>query len=203
MKRLLLTAVALIGLCVSVASAQTRWGITGGMGFNQSKFTEIINDKNPVGWNAGLTVSIDLPAGFTIQPALQYHQKSAVVSSGITQSMGYAELPVSLQWGPDLLIFRPFLDCTPYIGYALSNKLTLGFSESTLPTWDGKRRFEYGLGLGGGIEIWRLQIVARYNWNFGPLYNLGDWPYMKELLKDLGTDNPNFGGVTVGLSIFF
>ena len=203
MKKLLLTLIALISLSVSMLSAQTRWGVTGGVGFNQSKFSKIIKEKNPVGWNAGLTVSVDLPAGFTIQPTLQYHQKSVVVSSGITQSMSYAELPVSLQWGPDLLVFRPFLDCTPYIGYAISNRLNLGFSEQAISNWDGKQRFEFGLGLGGGIEVWRLQIVARYNWNFGSLYNLKGWTYLQELLKDLDAESPNFGGVTVGLSIFF
>ena len=74
MKRLLLTAVALIGLCVSVTSAQTRWGITGGMGFNQSKFTEIINDKNPVGWNAGLHTN--LRSRLRVQKGYQCQQVS-------------------------------------------------------------------------------------------------------------------------------
>ena len=38
--------------------------------------------------------------------------------------VGYLEVPVSFQWGPDLLLFRPFLDVSPYVGYALSRKVS-------------------------------------------------------------------------------
>ena len=33
---------------------------------------------------------------------------------------------------------------------------------------DMLRRLEYGVGVGGGLEIWKLQISARYNWDLGP-----------------------------------
>ena len=122
--------------------------------------------------------------------------------------MGYLEVPVSLQWGPDLLIFRPFVDVTPYVGYALSNDLKAdiaGLVNITDSSWEGKQRFEYGLGIGGGIDVWKLRLIARYNWNFGSLYNVDGWDDVKESIKidDLNAESPNFGGVTVTLSYFF
>lgn len=211
MKRLLLVVVALTLLVSVQASGQARFGITGGLGWSQFKVSEIMDEKAPAGWNAGVTVAVDLPLGFSIQPTLRYHHKSALIAESLGQRMGYLELPVSLQWGPDLLVFRPFLDFTPYIGYALSNEVFLrtslpiegSLSLSGSDSWDGKQRFEYGLGLGGGIEVWRLQIVARYNWNFGKLYDVEGWDDIKESLGDLNAESSNFGGVTLGLAFFF
>ena len=69
--------------------------------------------------------------------------------------------------------------------------------------WKGKERFEYGLGVGGGLNIWRLQIVARYNWNFGSLYNVQGWDDIVPNLKGMSVMNENFGGVSLSMSYFF
>ena len=208
MKRILVAVLALMVLASVQASAQVRFGVTGGLGWNKSKFnfTEMVKEKAPAGWNAGRTMAVDLPLGFSVQPSLLYPQKEAMLTDNIGQSMGYLELPVSVQWGPDLLIFRPFLDCTPYIGYALSNTTyTSGvLSVESENYWTGKQRVEYGLGLGGGVEIWRFQLVARYNWNFGRLFDdIGASGALKDHLTDLKRDSGNFGGVTLGLALFF
>lgn len=210
MKRIALVVATVLMFLSATVSAQTRFGVTGGFSFNKTNFTDVVSEKDPVGWYAGATLSIDLPSGFTIQPTLQYHEKNAFVSKDITQKMGYIELPVSFQWGPDLLVFRPFLDVTPFIGYAVDNETVANFSVAEVDleslkirNWDGKERLEYGLGLGGGIEVWRLQIVARYIWSFGPLYDLKEWADLKGHLSDLNSESDNFGGVTVGLSFFF
>lgn len=210
MKRILLAVLATFMFLSVNASAQVKFGVTGGFGFNKTNFTDVVSEKDPLGWYAGAALSIDLPSGFSIQPALQYHEKNAFVSKDVTQKMGYVELPVSFQWGPDLLVFRPFLDVTPFVGYAVDNETVANLSIQDLDLksvhvkdWNGKERLEYGLGLGGGIEVWRLQFVARYVWSFGPLYDLNEWEDMKGHLSDLNSESDNFGGVTVGLSFFF
>ncbi len=212
MKRILLAAVAAMMLFSAQASAQARWGVTGGMNFNTTKLTGV-STENRIGWNAGLTCLVDLPLGFSLQPSLVYSQKSANISENVAQNMGYVELPLSLQWGPDLLVFRPFVDVTPYVGYAVSNKTfttvaPLGLDvQYTDSSWDGKERFEYGLGIGGGINVWKLQILARYCWNFGTLYTPDSWGevggYLKEHISQLKTDNEHFGGVTLSVSFLF
>ena len=52
--------------------------------------------------------------------------------------------------------------------------------------WTGLNRLEYGLGLGIGIDVWKLQVIGRYNWNFGVLGNY----------KDFLDVNP--GGIKIG-----
>ena len=204
MKRILTVVLAALMLTGISASAQAKWGVTAGLNFNTSKFSEV-DVKARTGWSVGGTCLVDLPLGFSVQPSLLYHQKGANITNELSQSMGFLELPVSVQWGPDLLIFRPFLDVTPYVGYALSNKFSASVAGIVLSDegWKGKERFEYGLGLGAGVNVWKLQFIARYNWNFGCLYNVEGWDDIKPHLKDLNSKSENFGGVTLSLAFLF
>ena len=204
MKRLFMMVVAALFLCGITASAQPKWGVTAGLNFNTSKFTDV-DVKARTGWSAGATCLVDLPLGFSLQPSLVYHQKGANITDNISQNVGYLELPVSVQWGPDLLIFRPFLDVTPYIGYALSSdtKVSLPGLNFDWDSWEGKKRFEYGVGIGAGVNVWRLQLIARYNWNFGSLYNVKGWDDIKDHIPDLKRENEHFGGVTLSLAYMF
>lgn len=204
MKRILTVVLAALMLTGISASAQAKWGVTAGLNFNTSKFSDV-DVKARTGWSVGGTCLVDLPLGFSVQPSLLYHQKGANITNELSQSMGFLELPVSVQWGPDLLIFRPFLDVTPYVGYALSNKFSASVAGIVLSDegWKGKERFEYGLGLGAGVNVWKLQFIARYNWNFGSLYNVEGWDDIKPHLKDLNSKSENFGGVTLSLAFLF
>lgn len=201
MKRILTVLLSLLVVCSVHSYAQVRFGVTGGMNFSTSKFKEL-DVKAKTGWNAGLTCLVDLPLGLSLQPSLVYTQKNANVTETIAQSMGFVELPVSLQWGPDLLLFRPFVDFTPYIGYAVTNE-TYGDIKFSSSSWKDKERFEYGVGIGGGINVWKLQVIARYNWNFGSLYNVEGWNDIKDHFSDLKTDNRNFQGLTLSLALLF
>ena len=203
MKRILIAAVVFLMAFSVQSSAQVLWGVTGGMNFNTSKFKEVSVEAKP-GWNAGLTFLFDLPLGFSIQPSLIYTQKTTNVTESIAQNMGYMELPVSVQWGPDLLLFRPFVGFSPNIGYAVSNKTYISDNISISDDrWKGKERFEYGLGIGGGINVWKLQVIARYNWNFGSIYNVDGWSDIKDHFSDLKADNEHFGGLTLSLALLF
>lgn len=196
MKRIFTIMMAMLLVSGISASAQVKWGLTGGLNFNTSKLKEI-QVKAKTGWSAGGTCLIDLPLGFSLQPSLVYHQKGADFNGEVSQNMGYLELPVSVQWGPDLLIFRPFLDATPYVGYALSYK-----SSDSAVDWKDLNRFEYGIGIGGGINVWKLQFVARYNWTFGSLYGF-EWSDVVPEIKDMSVANDNFGGVSLSMAFLF
>lgn len=205
MKKIFILA-AIAMMAFSASASAKGFGVTAGMNFNTSKFGDI-DVKAKTGWSAGITYGVDLPLGFSIQPALVYQQKGANLTNGSSQSMDFIELPVSVQWGPDLLVLRPFIDVTPYIGYALSNKFTtdIRFVEIERDSWKGKQRFEYGLGIGAGVDVWKFRVIARYNWNFGSLYNVDNWEDIVDQLnlKDLNEKNPNFGGVSLSLAFFF
>ena len=192
------------------------FGIVGGASFTGIKN---ISPELTTGYHAGLTYKFHLPYGFAIQPSLLYHMKSSLVEEAVADlatfdyKMGYLELPVSFQWGPDLLLFRPFLDVSPFVGYALNNELavtspaaqrsSLGYTNK----WDGVNRLEYGLGLGGGLEIWKVQVVCRYNWNFGQLFDTSGKAAATadffENAKESVFNEKNFGGVTLSVALLF
>ena len=191
------------------------FGVVAGASFTNIR--EVSTDM-ATGFHAGVSYKFRLPLGFAVQPSVLYHMKSSLVEGAIADvttfdyKMGYVEVPVSLQWGPDLLMFRPFVDVTPFVGYALNNeasgvKLQGEFMSKVQNKWEGVNRLEYGLGLGGGIEIWKLQLVCRYNWNFGDLFNAdggtADWNEIWNTATDSVKTGKNFGGVTLSLAFLF
>lgn len=203
MKRFLLAAAALM-LFFSVQASAQGFGVTAGMNFNTAKIADVRTDAK-AGWNVGVTYGLDLPLGFSVQPSLVFIQKSADYSGldAVTavQKVSSLNLPVSVQWGPDLIVARPFLDVTPYIGYSLSNKFKGGVAGLAKGDVSLDNAFEYGVGVGAGVNVWKLQAVVRYNWNFGTLGKLADF---KEIgLDDLKTENETFGGISVAVAFFF
>lgn len=205
-------ALALMFAGMADSSAQIRYGVIGGATFSKLSNTDLLGE-NMTQYHAGATVQVKLPLGFSIQPSLIYNIKGSKVglpdvpdSPPADFTVGYLELPVSVQWGPDLLLFRPFLDVTPFVGYGLNNKLSSG-DVVTRNSWSGNgvSRWEYGLGVGIGLEIWKFQVIGRYNWNFGSLVNF------KEDLESGGAfdavknsfGRANFGGFTLTAAFLF
>lgn len=185
----------------SEVSAQ-KYGIVGGATFSSM---QSIEKSSKTGFNAGVTAQFRLPLGFSVQPSLIYNSKCAQAGGQLVNTslnVGYLELPVSVQWGPDLLVFRPFVEVTPFVGYALGSKFS---AEALLTSKEWKtsylNRLEYGLGLGGGVEVWRFQVTCRYNWNFGPLFS--DQGEFDIISPEEAFGNRNFGGVTLSLAFMF
>lgn len=178
MKKTVLILVAILS-CV-VASAQGHFGIIGGATFSNVTDIGALSDatKNVTRYHAGLTYQYRFHGGFSIQPSLLYHCKDARAENLQT---GYLELPVGVQWGPDLILFRPYVEVAPMVGVAVNSRMDR----------EMLNRMEYGVGVGGGIEIWHLQLSARYNWDLNP--------YMK---KSEGVSG-SYRCVTLSLAVMF
>lgn len=211
MKKLyaLLASVLLCFVVVNTASAQVNFGVLGGASFSSAK-PEDWKVTNLVQYHAGITCCINLPLGFAVQPEVLYHVKGSNVplgeSSKLDYAAGYVEVPVSLQWGPDLLVMRPYFELVPFVGYAVNNR----YRQDDLTAkndWAGLQRWEYGLGLGAGVEVWHFQISARYNWNFGSMFDakqeITDVDAFVNKMKGGISDKTNFGGVTLTLAVLF
>lgn len=193
--------VSLVTLFCSVgAAAQNRFVVSGGLNFSTSNVKEI-SKETMTQYHAGIGYKWDWVLGFSFQPSLLYSVKGAAVGDDISNvdfSVGYLEFMPSLQWGPDLLLFRPYVDLSPYVGYGLNTK-------ASLPEFkDALKKFEYGMGLGFGLEIWRLQVVARYNWNFGTIASSvkGEGVLNSSSIQEAFGES-NLGGITLTASIMF
>ena len=192
MKKFILSAALIVmSLCFSEVASADNFGILGGANFHKSSAKEL-NTKTITRWQAGVVYKVDLPAGFQLQPAVLYNVKPADLPSLSTAklSVGYLELMASVQWGLDLILFRPFVDVSPYVGYGLAS------SGSLTDLWNSSgNKLEYGLGVGGGLQVWRVQIAARYNWNLERAFKPTD---AADVFR-----NANFNGVTLSVGFFF
>lgn len=147
-----------------------KFGLKGGIDFislDKFKVGAIPESVSTyTGFTAGMAFSFDLPVqGMTLQPELNYVSKGARIkgAKGSTDlRMDYIEIPVNFQVGLDLILMRPYLMVSLYIGYAV-------FRQPENLSWDYLKPFEYGIGIGGGIDVWRIQLQVKYNWNFGGL----------------------------------
>lgn len=194
MKRILTTCLALL-LFVASAKAQDVWchfGLQGGLSMNRYT-TEIKNDK--VGWHAGAALLVKMPAFFAIQPAVQFeHSKSTILDDAGQKGIldvNTINVPIAVQWGPDLGFCRVFVEVAPFFDFNLGG--TMGEAKVN----DYINLFQFGTGVGGGIDIWRFQLSARYNWNFGNWQkNVSEGYPFKNL-------NDTKQGVSVTLAYFF
>lgn len=218
MKKMFLAAVAVVA-AMSMglnANAQVRLGILGGITSSDANVdVKNFDTQNVDLYHAGIAIKASLPFGFAIQPQVMYQVKGASLSELTSGSdvdlntfetkVGYVEVPVQIQWGPDLMICRPYVFAEPFVGYALNLKVNdtkdviNDFKELNM------NRFEYGAGLGVGLEIWKFQLSAKYFWNFGEITgeakDLGNT--FVDSVKDAFSNKSSFSGVSATLVLFF
>lgn len=189
----ILSALILFGASVS-AGAQS-FIVKGGVAYvNAPKISEIAdyNYGGYTGWMVGIGYQTGTFGGFSVQPELIYKVKGVNLDNFSNIKMNYLEIPVNFQFGPNLLICRPYVIASPYIGFNLAATADGNFEivKNTI------EKVEYGLGLGAGIDVWRLQLAFKYNWNFGRVVNLDS--YLKNInSKNINAANGGFE-VTVG-----
>ena len=206
-RKIMLLAAAAMMLAGSFTAQAEGFLIKGGLTFTSaSKAKEALAALNVNGatqWEAGFGYQTDTWAGFSIQPEFIYRSKGLNVESSILDAkfrMHNLEIPVNIQWGPDLLIMRPFIFAAPYIGYNISGTVKMGeetirFTDSALI--EDYSKFQYGLGLGLGLDISKFQITAKYNWDFGSAIS---WQEYKSSIQAIDT---NTGAFEIAVAIIF
>jgi hypothetical protein len=219
MKKLFTLVLALI--IVSASFGQTKFGVKAGLNFNTltdvtqgGSTDEIWNSQT--GYHVGLAVQFKVPfLGLAVQPELLYNTvKSSPTTPSLTQinnplynggvmsqptvllvdeiQRDYITLPVNLQFGIDLVLLRPFVVVCPYIQYAIQTGARL----ENQPI-DDINRFDYGLGLGAGLDLWKLQIMGKYNWGLGKLKSANNTTWNEKY------ENAKFQGFQLSVAFLF
>lgn len=148
--------------------AKIRLGLKGGPNFANLS-TDGLSSRT--GWHAGAMMNIGLPLGISLQPELLYSSKGADNSA-----IGYIEIPVDLQWGIKLALVRPYFSLTPYMSYAVNSTAPI----DNIKNWDG------GIGVGAGIDVWKLQVSLKYLWGFGNINVAGPSVQNRNLMLSFG-----------------
>ena len=199
MKRLIVIAVALL---TAVTASAEGFGIVGGYTSSSLKMREM-SFKSSAGIHAGVAYNLPLGAGFNLQPMLLYNVKGYNWEGSNTDVLkeqagkfGYVELPVQLQWGPDLLLLRPYILAEPFVGYAVTGSKVINSERAKVDWSNMKSRVEYGVGVGAGVEIYnRVQVSFKYYWNFE---DATQWSDITDKVKGKG-----FSGLLFTAGIFF
>ena len=199
MKKLFTLVLALI--IVSASFGQTKFGVKGGLNFNNLKditqggtIDNIWNSQT--GYQFGVLAQFKVPfLGLAIQPELLYSTMKAsnttpMFSAEITRN--YLTLPINLQFGIDLVLLRPFIVVSPYIQYAIKSDAQI-LSQPI----DDINRFDYGVGLGAGLDLWKLQIVGKYNWGLGKLQSASSTTWNDKY------ENAKFQGFQLSVAFLF
>ena len=211
----------MILLCFGLASfAQEGFGVLGGLTSSSTKLQDFDFD-NVTQYRAGIAYKYPIAIGFAVQPEFSYSVKGTSLTSSLQEfdiaklnlHMGYLEAGMQLQWGPDLLIFRPYALVEPFLGYAINDKVeTSYFNSSSKITktnvWNCLQRVEYGYAIGGGLDLFgRMQVSAKHYENFGSIYKAPEGGGAPESLDDFMMrafqGEKNFGGWVITLIFFF
>ena len=228
----LFAIIAVAMASVMVANAQI--GIIGGVTTSSTTIDTENFEKNLENVNlyhVGLGIKVPLPLGFAIQPELLYQMKGAdlketydalgtgteIQTSEFSTKDGFAELGLGVQWGIDLVAFRPFVFAKPFVGYKLtgeedySNLGTEVIKNGTDETYEkylaeAKTNLEYGYSIGAGIELLEhFQLSLEYFKNLGKMFEEDkfDADKAKETVLANYKDIDSYGGIKVTLGFFF
>jgi hypothetical protein len=153
MKKVLL--IFILFLFAESIHAQLRFGVKAGLNYSNFTSKDQLLSTEGTSWQVGLLSQFKIPlVGLGIQPELLYS-----INKGEDNSVGYFTVPINLRWQPlPIPLIKPIILVGPYFGYAVNFKGFSGLNK------DDISRFDWGIGLGAGVEIWKLQISGRYNW---------------------------------------
>ena len=210
MKKLLTLLVVVLSTSVA---AHAQFGIVGGYTSSSTSLSAkdlITNAKNMNLFHIGVAYRAELLPFLVLQPRLTYEVKGANLTEAaaklttFSSKSGYVEGAVGIQGGIDLLAFRPFLLVEPFLGFQVTGTDKLA-SETLKDMQNVKNKLEYGIGLGGGIELMsHLQLSVQWFMNMGKLYKDDKMTNITEALTVAAlADMKNYQGVKVTLGLFF
>ena len=199
--------IAIAALFVAL-SANAQIGVVAGLTSSSTNVEAAVADiKNVNQYHVGITYKIGIGNMLAIQPALIYNMKGTQLGDiaglddvDVDYKTGYLELPVQVQLGFGIgSIARVYGFAEPFVGYAITNQVQ-GIGD-TIKNWDNvKNRFEYGVGLGAGVELFRhLQVSVKYFWNLGDVY--GADITFGDVTKDIATSKCS--GIAASVAFLF
>ena len=182
MKKIILS-IMVVAFYLSPINAQFHFGIKGGATFDNFSYKDDkkeLSIDRATGWQAGVLMQLKVPViGIAVQPELLYTvHKAQVTDSGgkdKSNSISYVEVPINLQWGPDIPLLRPYIEAGPYFGYAVNIK-----GDELKDRID---KIDWGIGLGIGLEVWKLQLGARYTWGLQDVSSVKDFEMKNKALR--------------------
>lgn len=133
--------------------------------------------KSKVGYNAGITVDLNLPSNLALMTGLEINTKGAKAKEGDWKmNATYLQLPIHLGYKMDLAPgLSAHFDLGPYLAQGIGGKTkftevvyiddVMGTQKTSKNTFDnGFDKFDWGLGIGVGVTMLnKIQIRVGYD----------------------------------------
>jgi hypothetical protein len=173
---------------ITTTSVQAQFNLGMRAGFNLTNITEKFNDYKPTdvkyvyisGFQIGLVSEWTVSGTFAIQPTVLFttyggRKKGIDFDGKYTRYVNYLQIPINALYKMNLGRTKLFLQGGPYLSYALSGKykwvnnfdwydsgeqeITFGYNHDEAMM----RPFDFGLGIGAGIQFNNFQVGLGYN----------------------------------------
>jgi hypothetical protein len=173
MKNLMKSALMIcMMLTISNIQAQVKIGPTAGLNLSTMTLKTMgisLDPKMLVGFNIGAISEFSLKGNLYLQPAILFSTKGSKFSAideemSITPS--FIDVPVNAVYKFGSGSTKLFLDAGPYFAFGIGGKVDYGSESADIVFGSDEssdmKAFDYGLNVGGGVEINRLTISAHY-----------------------------------------
>jgi hypothetical protein len=190
MKKLkLLTAVVILAMSSTLASAQIAFAIKGGANLSNFYSDELSDKNTKVGFHVGLQADYEFTPNMAIQPGLFFTTKGSKITTEyqekegeFSQNLMYLQLPVHFAYKQDITPgTRIVFHAGPYVAYGVGGKSKVTAGSITLESdkvfGDGLlqyKSFDAGLGLGIGGEFGPFLIDLGWDMGLVDISNIDD-----------------------------
>lgn len=159
----------LLATNVSAQLLPVSLGIKGGVNLSNMDIKGEKTKSRP-GYNAGVTLDVNLPANLALMTGLEVTSKGAKAKHGDASiNATYLQLPVHMGYRIKLVPgVSAHFDLGPYFAQGISgkNKDDDGDKENTFSD-DGCKKFDWGVGVGVGVTfLGKIQVRAGYDHGF-------------------------------------
>jgi hypothetical protein len=195
-----LVFVCVMLLAVITSQAQVRFGLKAGANINSlsASVDDMVDQvKGATSYQFGVLFQAKA-FGFAVQPEVLYSVKSGLVDVddllvqaylGTTDEVMFTsqniEVPLNLQYGLDLGLARAYLQAGPYVSFVAATLIDgeADFNENLKGSF---KSFDFGAGVGAGIEVLNFQLAVKYDWGLG---KIGE-ATIPTSVPNVTTDNP-------------
>lgn len=179
--KVVLFAVALlIGVSASAQDQKAIFGVKGGV--NMSNLSGDVNgNKAKIGFNVGITLDYAFTPEWYLLTGLEYTTKGAKFDKidGFKPSINAAYIQLPIHAGYKLEVSdatKVVFHAGPYLAYGVNGKAKaktdgVEISENTFGD-DGFKRFDFGVGLGVGLEFGKIGVGLGYDFGLVNIIDL-------------------------------
>jgi len=184
-------AASIVILTAGYAHAQINFGVRAGVNLTNMKMSyweSSIDGKMKPGIQLGIVGELEITKFLAIQPGLLFAQQGYINKKSFTGfsfeqtiALNYIQIPVNAIFKLDLNAVKLLGQVGPYFGFGINGKIKGDGHSEKITLGSGKddymKAFDFGFGLGTGVQYRFFQAIIGYNFGLANIANTDDDMY--------------------------